>query len=517
MEYLSYRPQGYKGGIDSHLPQVVNELHRLLFKTQQSISQDYLHLKNPNLQELAGILVGFAADIHCDIGIWKCYEQYNRELFGTPLPFTSDHDFEEPLSGIHLERIRHLLWVLYQELADVEILSPQDADIGDIAETAHRFLNDKFSSLPTDCGVESFLKTPNDYGWDVKRKLVWLGTKSYLFRVFFHRYMLEECGEESDIGHTDDFICQQCTPWSGLGAIDILAGVLDINDDDRKVLRNWYERHAAPYMIRSANTKVVQALNTINNQQYLIRVNMKNHRFKARLLVIGSLTPWRGEWYWSGEQRFIKNPSQSLINDLSNNMRRQSSNIVYRYDKEYEKKAIEQMSEFHASALAFYGRVLLVYSDGLSMAADWQKEFRHNWASKPPEVVKEVIKKHGLKDNRPDISIPKDLLESKDGLGVFLNPDCGKEIMANFNYVTAGFRRRGTGLTEDEEHAIRAFVRSETISPRFVLKVVDEYGDESIKSSFRLTDIDEGYWLDYLLRCYKGAFFRKYYPAIALV
>lgn len=515
MRYLTYKPEGYQGSIDSYLPKMVKELYHLLSQTQKSISKDCLHLENQEIQELAGILVDFAADIHCDIGIWKCYERYNTKFFGTPLPL-ANHDFVKPLNDIHLHRLCHLLWVLYQDFSDA-VLSPLDEDIRGLAKTVQGFLNDKYALLPQDCGVKVFLETANDYGWDIKRKLVWLGSKSYLFRMFFHQYMLEECDGKSQIGHTDDFICQQCTSWSGLGVIDILADVLYIDDSDRKDLRSWYERHAAPYKVLSANSKVLKVLNTINNQEYLVRLNMKNHPFVPGLLVIGSLTPWRGEWYWSGEQRTIENPSQGLIDDLKNNMIRRSPAIIYRYDKEYEQKAIKQMAELHSSALAFYGRDLIIYPDGLSMAADWQKEFRHNWASKSPEVVKEVVEKHGLKNNRPDISIPEYLLESKDGLGVFLNPDCGKEIMLQFDCVASGFRRRGIGLTKAEEDAIRAFIYSNAVSPRFIRRMVDEFGDESIKSSFRLKDTNESYWLDYLMRCYKGSFFRKHYPAVSIV
>ena len=64
----------------------------------------------------------------------------------------------------------------------------------------------------------------------MKRKLVWLGTHSFMFRTMFARYMEEQAAGRSDIAHTDDFVCQECTRWSGLGAIDILAGVLDISD-----------------------------------------------------------------------------------------------------------------------------------------------------------------------------------------------------------------------------------------------------------------------------------------------
>ena len=516
MQYLTYKPQGYKGSLDSYLPQMVKQLYQFLSKAQKPILRDDLHLNNEAIRELAGVLVDFAADNHCDIGIWKCYERYNMEFFGTPLPLTG-HEFVEPANGIHQDRIRHLLWILCGEFSGIEVFSPLDENILTLARETQDFLNNKFTSLSKDCGIKAFLETPNRYGWDIKRKLIWLGTKSYMFRTFFRRYMLEECDEQDQIGHTDDFICQQCSRWSGLGAIDILAGILDIEETDRKALRSWYERHAAPYKVLSANSDVLHVLNTINNQEYVVRINMKDHPFAIGLLVIGSLTPWKGQWYWSGQQKFFENPSQKLVDDLKKTMIRRNPAIIYRYDKKRLQKAVKQMVELHSSALAFYGRDLIIYPDGLSMAADWQKEMRHNWASRPPEMVEEVVKKHGLKNNRPDMSIPKDLLGSKDGLGVFLNPDGGKEIMVQFDFIASGFRRKGIRLNQTEEQAIREFFYSQAISPDFIRRMVKEFGAESIKSSFRLEDASEAYWLDYLLRCHKGSYFRNNYPAISIV
>jgi len=60
------------------------------------------------------------------------------------------------------------------------------------------------------------------------------------------------------------------------------------------------------------------------------------------------------------------------------------------------------------------------------MAANWEKELREQWESRSAQEVKEVIERHGLKNDRPGMELPKDLLEHKDGLGVFLNPDEGK-------------------------------------------------------------------------------------------
>ena len=123
-------------------------------------------------------------------------------------------------------------------------------------------------------------------------------------------------------------------------------------------------------------------------------------------------------------------------------------------------------------------------------ACRWRRTGRRKsagqWEQRPPEEVEAVIRKHGLKKGRPDIKLPQDLLEEKDGLGVFLNPDEGKEIMTHFTTLVAGLRKKGEGLTGDEEAAIRGFVESPAISPRFVRRVLEEYGDDSVKAAFVL-------------------------------
>ena len=144
---------------------------------------------------------------------------------------------------------------MYPAFIDGLTLSPTHQDLRRVADAGSAFLSDAFSAVPKDSGVKAFLGTPNAHGWDVKRKLVWLGTHSFMFRMLFARYMEEQAAGGSDIGHTDDFVCQECTRWSGLGAIDILAGVLDISEDDRKDLRSWYERHAAFYRLCRSATR----------------------------------------------------------------------------------------------------------------------------------------------------------------------------------------------------------------------------------------------------------------------
>jgi hypothetical protein len=340
-----------------------------------------------------------------------------------------------------------------------------------------------------------------------------------MFRTMFARYLKEQQATKgSVIGHTDDFVCQECTRWSGLGAIDILAGVLDLSDDNRRDLQNWYERHAAFYKILSAEKQELEALNLINDQPYQIKIDMKRNPFRPGQIVFGSLVPWRGEWYWSGEQRAWGGATRLDVDDLKRDMKRRSSRVVCRYCKEYETQVRKRASAMHERMLAFHaGKDLIVYPDGLAMAADWQKEIREQWEAGSPEEIEAIIKKHGPTKGRPEINLPQDLLGQKDGLGVFLNPNEGKEIMTHFSTLVGGLRKKGKQLTGDEQAAIRGFVESAAISPRFVKRVLEEYGSDSVKAAFVLRNDLPAYWLDYLLRSRKGHYYRKRYPTLSVV
>jgi hypothetical protein len=518
MIYSAHRPDGYRGRGDSRLAQVVQNTRRVLSNTQRDFAYDSLRLGRDALGDLAGILVDFAEDLHNGTGIWEAYERYNVEFFGTALPLTTAEG-GGPRTGLHPDRFRHFLWVLYPAMIDDGLrLSPGHEDLRRMADASSVFLADAFSAIPKDSGVRTFLQTPNAHAWDVKRKLLWLGRHSFMFRTMFALYIDEKADGRADIGHIDDFVCQECTQWSGLGAIDILAGVLDISEDDRKDLRSWYERHASHYKIVSAGHDLIQAVNLVSDQPYRIRINMKRQPFKAGQQVFGSLVPWRGEWYWSGEQMAWDDASHHVdVDELKQDMKRHSPQIVCRYWKEYEAQVRQRASDLHERMMTYYGKDLIAYPDGLSMAADWQKELRWHWESSPQHEVKEAIEKHGLKEGRTNMNCPKDLLEHTGGLGVFLNPDEGKEIMTHFESLVTGLKRKGDTLTGDQERTIRGFFDADAVSPRFAKRVLDEYGDESVKTAFFLKGDLPSYWLDHLLRCHKGHFYRKRYPSFSVI
>jgi len=89
--------------------------------------------------------------------------------------------------------------------------------------------------------------------------------------------------------------------------------------------------------------------------------------------------------------------------------------------------------------------------------------------------------------------------------------------MTHFTSLVAGLMKKGEALTDDQEITIRGFFESPAVSPRFVRRVLEEYGGESVKTAFLLKGDLPVYWLDYLLRSRKGHFYRKRYPSLSVI
>jgi hypothetical protein len=401
MKNLPFRPEGYVGEVEAHLPKIQTALVRALAKAQEDLTYDTLRLSRPALKTLSAMLVEFAEDLHCEIGIWRSLEQFNRESFGTPLPFVLETGAPLPPGAISPARLRHFLWIMYPQFLTGLLLRPDHSDLVRLADVAAGVLQGRFADLPRGSGIGQFLGTPDEYGWDVKRKLIWLGTRSYLFRAFFRNYAEEQGAELSDIAVTDDFLCQQCTEWSGLGTLDILARVLDLPPGRRADLLSWSERHNAVFKALSGDEERIDVLNVINDRTYRVLMHLGGRNpFPRGSFVYGSLVPWDGEWYWSGTQKPLGHLDSAALDQLKDGYRKKPT-IFYRYSPEDLEKAREFVRRQYEDFVARHGRDWVVFPDGLAMAADWQRAAEDKIAALPPDERKRLMKKYGLKKPRP--------------------------------------------------------------------------------------------------------------------
>ena len=87
----------------------------------------------------------------------------------------------------------------------------------------------------------------------------------------------------------------------------------------------------------------------------------------------------------------------------------------------------------------------------------------------------------------------------------------------SFDDVRRGFQKQGRDVTADESEMVRQFLYSDAISPQFVHKLVQDYGDASIAAAFLMPQDCDKYDVEYLLRRYKGHFYRKRYPSLSIV
>lgn len=180
-------------------------------------------------------------------------------------------------------------------------------------------------------------------------------------------------------------------------------------------------------------------------------------------------------------------------------------------------KAREIVSKHYRQFVAYYGKDLVRYPDGHSMAEDMRKFYRYQNESTAKDLPASVRQKHNLSDRSQTLALPPELLKLKNGIGVYFNSSEGQEIMEGFNAIVSGLQKQGEHLTDDEAESIRAFLYSEAISPQFVRTLVREYGDASIASAFFIRRETAPQYLEYLLRRHKGHFYRRRYPSLTLV
>jgi len=436
-------------------------------------------LEAAEIDELAVALTELAEDLHCDTGLWRSLEAYHLEFFGVFLPFLGKIDEPMP-ETFDVRRFQFFLFSVWRHFHPEQVISPKHEGLRVLAQLAGRYFTEAFSAHPRQSSVVAFLSGANRRGWEVKRKLVWLGTRSFLFRFAFKDYIRRRTPEaNTEIAVTDDFLCQECTEWSGLGVLDILSSALDLPDADRAVLRGWHERHEAffridSWQIRDSQVETLDAINLINGESYRVRMEVERDDFLAT-----------------------------------------NSAVTYRYCPDRAQRARDFAAEHFADFVRFHGSDLAVFPDGLSAAAAEQKRMRIFSESKAGKNLAEILRKYGKADSSPSMRLPKGFIKSGKGVAVFYHEGEGTEMIEGYDILLSALGNRGDLLSRKELEILQAFIEEDTISPAFVRRVIREEGSAGIERLYFLSDGEAD--IEYLLRRFKGFYYRKRYPCISLL
>jgi len=517
-----HRPPGASAGETDVLGGIVLGWRKELVRLLNEIDADAMALASGDVTELAVAMTELAEDLHTDSGLWRGLEAGNTAHFDTPLPLIWQAG-DAALTRFDARRFRFFLHSVWRHFMPNLIISPAHRGFVTIADGAEAFFGGAFAGYSHISSVTVFLKTSNARGWDVKRKLIWFGTHGFLLRFAYADYLARNKPKARDaITATDDYLCQESTAWSGFGALDLLAVTLDLPEADRTALRGWNERHAAFYRVDAMQIKgiVVETLkvvNLINDQAYCIRMDIPRNEcpFANKEMVFGSLVLWHGEWYWSGAQeRWPQVPVDFQM--IRRGMIEKNSAIVYRYCPDLAKRAREISVEYHASFVGFHGSDLAVFADGLTAAAAEQRRIREQNEAKTGAKMPVFLARHGSNRSGPKISLPKDLIECRRGIAIFSHAGEGTELMADFDVLRTALGKSDDALSEDEAEVLQAFIESEAISPAFVRRVIQDYGRASLSALYYLPTGNDSE-VEYLLRRFKGHFYRRRFPCISLL
>ena len=512
-QFEQFRPKEFTGNGDKYLFPLISELSKEISHLEKGYYYDTLKFDKNQNSIMASMLIEFAEDLHNDTGLWKSIEHYNKTLFNTPLPLFVGENIEIT-ECFDKNRIKFFVYNIFPEFDDEVILSPHHKDLEILANGVSLFLQDVFKNVPKESGIKLYLLQKDEFGWDLKRKLVWVVLNSFLFRYSCCNYAEKKSGGKMDIETIDDFICQENTIWSGLGVIDIMAGALKLPERIQHDVRSWYERLVAIYKVVSLKNDILEVENIITEQKYLVRTFKDDDIFKKGNLVFGGLIPYDDYYYWSGVQRGLGKLDFIELQKLKAEFVLNSSNIVSRYDKKLLSRAQESVKSLYEDFKSYYKDDLVYFKDGFSMAAAFQKKEKQKYDALSKDKLTKIMKDNNLKNPFPNMNLSKDLLNSENGIGVFFNPTEGMEIMMGFDDITSGFRKNGVNLNNDEQAAIQEFIFSSSICPAFVHRLISAYGHKSIASSFGInTDIN---CIPFLLHKYKGHFYRNRYPSISI-
>ena len=253
------------------------------------------------------------------------------------------------------------------------------------------------------------------------------------------------------------------------------------------------------YKLLSVDDDQTKALNIINDEIYLIANSRIPNPFKENQLVMASLVPWHGIWYWSGNQHRLDQCSENQIQEFRKNFFQHNSRIIFRYHKDYLEKVEESLKAQHNEFLEHFRNDFIIFDDGLSMAAELQQLYSKRYKSAPPEQVKKVMKDHGLKNPCPNMPFPEELLNCEDGVTLYFNKEEGLEIIKDMHSIRDGMKKKGKNLTKEEQYLLRGLVKCDSISVHFVHFLVERFGAESIKNAFLIDNDTDVIGLNYLL------------------
>lgn len=497
--------------------ELIEAMTDFYLKNQKKFVDQTLVLNSDDAMNLVWRIAGYLEDVVNQIGIFKAVTAKNQEIFGTPIPlFVRDTEHFSP-DIVNKQATAYLVWDFFTETREDLIFSPTHDDLQTIAGEIYGYIKKQVKNVPRSSKLKNFITlTGKKDGGFIKRRLIWLGLDSYLFRFAAINYMT---GEEKRISTVEDFLMQMNTKLSGFTPLDIFVRMVDLEQESKEELQKWEEPYIALYYVEDETREYWTVKNMVNKEDYRVWKDYGTSEtadpIKKGIFCLGGIVPWQKEWRWSGEQAILHSLDSDKITEIINILKINSPHMIYRYCKKLRKKACEQAKAEYEFFISHFKTNLITFNSGFTMRECLKKYYQAFNKLKLEKMSEEEKKKYNLKDGIPPMDWPEFLLESAD-TATFYVAGKGMDFLTGFQGFLKALDKKGLNLTEDDQEAIYGYVTDTVIPYQLFHHLKKDYSFESVKCAFLIEEWNEKVDLEFLLRCYKGKQYKKKSPNITL-
>ena len=256
----------------------------------------------------------------------------------------------------------------------------------------------------------------------------------------------------------------------------------------------------------------------INDRTYRVRMNLERNPFPRGSFVHGSLVPWGGEWYWSGTQKTFDRLDAATIARLKAGLSQAARHLLPLQPGGPEEGAgagPPAVRRVRDAARQGLGRLPRRAGDGSRLAEGGEGEDRLAVPRREEEVHGEARVGDAV---APDEISRASFWNRTTASASTSTPRRGWRSSRTSTTSCRGSRSEGADLTPGEEDAIRGWICEREASVRASSAAWRRNsGTSRSKPPSCWASDDEGYALEYLLRRYKGRFYRPRYPTLTIV
>jgi hypothetical protein len=510
---------------DRHYLKCCNEVFKIMNPYKDWFDDG--ELTRENRKELACMLVSYFEDFICEIGIWKTFIEYNKELHGYYLPFYDLSDYDPEY--LNVEDIAYLNWHVMTKCLDTRIYAPDHVYVMELAAKVFVYLEDRIEETPGIDFYEQYLKVTASMDlYELKDKLFWMSTKSYLMGWEFGAKWEDESVKlvkaysnqpemiaPMNYAMTEDFIYSKRSPFAAMNAPEWLSKLARCDDQTREVIRQLSQRHQGYYTCTGITDGHYIFQNIKTEKEYLVvKHSIKNpltDRDINNITYIMNLVKWDGDWWLTGMMSGWVMGEQERKKAMN-----QPVSQFWAWPEETQKRLRDSTEKMYHAFTDLFGSPLALFSNRAEFEKANRDFFQHYTASLGVEPDpdyerrrKEYQELFGGTDILDFSQFPK-----TDGYGIFFLKGVGMISLSDIQDIIISQKKKN--LTKEEQVDLFYNIVYNT-QPEVADYLLERFGHENFRHPVDASKIDPYRDRYFYWRFYHPDEFGGHYPMMSEV